>query len=398
MFLRVRLLVVRDGFAAAFFLAAMTTPDIEVGSACAPIRADRTDSFDQVGSRSNGVQPAMVMLDNELAALEEVGLRYSSDTEAGIHRRPQGRGFSYVRNDGSRVNDDATLERIRGLVIPPAWTDVWICRTSRGHLQATGRDARRRKQYRYHDDWRALRDDSKFQELATFGEALPTLRQTVEDDLARRGLPEQKVVALVIALMDRTLIRVGNEAYRRENGTYGLTTLLWKHVSIDGSTIRLRFPGKGSLDQDVKVTDRRLAASVRRSHELGGRELFSYLGDDDEPHRVDSLHCNDYLRAVVGGTTTVKTFRTWGGSVTALEDLVHHDGKPTEKAVVEAIDAAASRLGNTRAVASRSYVHPAVPEAFLDGRLAKVWKASRHTDSMSRPERALLNLLEATAP
>lgn len=336
----------------------------------------------------------MVMLEDEVNALEAVGLRYSTDSEAGFTRRRVGGGFSYIRNDGARVVDDATLDRIRRLAVPPAWTDVWICRTPRGHLQATGRDARRRKQYRYHDDWRALRDGAKFDELAAFGRALPRVRQIVDSDLRRRGMPEEKVVALVIALMDRTLIRVGNEVYRRDNGTFGLTTLLRKHVSLDGPTIRFRFPGKGRLNHDVRVTDRRLAAAIRRSHELGGRELFSYIGDDDQPRRIDSLHCNDYLRDVVGGTTTVKTFRTWGGSVAALEDLAHHVGPSDERAVLGAIDAAAGRLGNTRAVARRSYVHPAVPEAFLDGSLVPVWNASRQTESMTRAERALVNLLD----
>jgi len=336
----------------------------------------------------------MAMVDGEVEALEEAGLRYSSDHEAGLHRRRSGRGFSYLRQDGSPETGRAALDRIRTLAVPPAWTDVWICRTSRGHLQATGRDARRRKQYRYHDDWRTLRDDAKFGELATFGTALPQLRQTVERDLRRPGMPAEKVVALVVSLMDRTLIRVGNEAYRRDNGTYGLTTLMRKHVSLDGSTIRFRFAGKGGLQHDVAVTDRRLAAAVRRSHELGGRELFSFIGEDGEPHRIDSLHCNDYLRAVVGGATTVKTFRTWGGTVTALEDLAHHRGRPTQRAIVGAIDAAASRLGNTRAVARRSYIHPAVPESFLDGSLASVWNASRQTESMTRAERALVKLLE----
>jgi DNA topoisomerase-1 len=334
-----------------------------------------------------------VILDDDLELLAESGLRYASDAEPGIRRRRAGRGSTYVRDGGERVTDERTLGRIRALAIPPAWTDVWICRTANGHLQATGRDARGRKQYRYHDEWRRLRDEAKYSELVTFGNALGRLRGRVEDDLARSGMPQEKVVALVIALLDRTLIRIGNEAYRRENGTYGLTTLMRKHVAVDGATVRFQFTAKGGLVQRVRLSDRRLAAAVRRCHELGGREVFSYVGDDGEVHRVDSADCNDYLRDVVGGTTTVKTFRTWGGSATALEHLANHDGDPTQKAVLEAIDSAASRLGNTRAVARRAYVHPAVPEAFLDGRLDDAWASARRTETMTRPERALLRLL-----
>jgi DNA topoisomerase-1 len=338
-----------------------------------------------------------VIPEEELELLVDAGLRYSSDAEAGIRRRRAGRGFTYLRSDGSRVSDGSVLARIRALVIPPAWTDVWICRTANGHVQATGRDARRRKQYRYHDEWRRLRDELKYGDLATFGEALPDLRRRVQDDLALRGMPREKVVALVIALLDRTLIRVGNDTYRRENGTYGLTTLLRKHVDLDGTTVRFQFTGKGGLDHRVRLTDRRLAAAVRRCHELGGRELFSWTDGDGELHRVDSADCNDYLRDVVGGSTTVKTFRTWGGSVTALEHLVHHEGSRTQKAVLEAVDAAAARLGNTRAVARRAYIHPVVPDAFLADELAAAWAAARRTETMSRSERAMLRLLDAPA-
>jgi DNA topoisomerase-1 len=271
---------------------------------------------------------------------------------------------------------------------------VRICRTANGHVQATGRDARGRKQYRYHDEWRRMRDEVKYGDLASFGEALPDLRRTIEDDLARQGMPREKVVALVMALLDRTLIRVGNEAYRRENGTFGLTTMLRKHVQLDGTTVRFHFTGKGGLDHDVRLTDRRIAAAVRRCHELGGREVFTYAGSDGAQHRVDSAECNDYLRAVVGPTTTVKTFRTWGGTVTALEHLANEDGDVTAQAVLDATDAAAERLGNTRAVARRSYLHPVVEESYLDGRLAEAWAASRRTETMTRPERTLLHLLE----
>jgi len=323
--------------------------------------------------------------------LEAAGLRFVSDAEAGIRRVRAGRGFHYRHDRGDRVTDDRTLGRIRALVIPPAWTKVWICRTATGHVQATGRDGRGRKQYRYHDEWRRLRDESKFGDLVRFGDALPTVRRQVAADLALPGLPEEKVVALVVALLDRTLIRVGNDAYRRENGTYGLTTLLRQHVVVDGAQLRFRFTGKGGLRHQVRLSDRRLAAAVRRCHELGGREVFSYLDDAGELRRVDSADCNDYLRRVAGAETTVKTFRTWGGTVTAFEHLVHLTAAPTAKDHLDAIDAAALRLGNTRAVARRSYVHPVVLDAEVD--LVAAWAASRRTDTMSRAERGLLRLL-----
>ena len=337
--------------------------------------------------------------------LEEAGLRYSSDADPGFVRRRAGRGFTYLRPDGTRVTDARALARIKGLVIPPAWQDVWICHLATGHLQATGRDARERKQYRYHDEWRRLRDENKFDDLAGFGTALPRLRQQVDADLSRPGLPQEKVVALVIALLDRTLIRVGNEEYRRDNGTFGLTTLYRRHVVVDGATLRFRFKGKGGIEHEVKISDRRLASTARRCHELGGREVFSYLDAEDRLVRVDSSDCNDYLHDVVGEGTTVKTFRTWGGSVIALEELTaaalerdeQADAEDTDalanREVLAAIDVAAKALGNTRAVARRSYIHPAVIEAAVDGDLPSLWRTTRKTGQMTRAERALLKLV-----
>ena len=329
--------------------------------------------------------------------LAEAGLRYTTDADPGILRRRAGRGFVYLTPTGERVSDERVLARIRGLVLPPAWTDVWICRLATGHLQATGRDARGRKQYRYHDEWRRARDENKFDQLATFGEALTGLRRTIDSDLRLPGLPKDKVVALVIALLDRTLIRVGNEEYRRDNGTFGLTTLYRKHVTVDGPAVRFRFAGKGGVSHEVRLTDRRLASLVRRCHELGGREVFSFDDGDGEAVRIDSGDCNEYLQTVVGDGTTVKTFRTWGGSTIALEALAFlaaDDGEePRDRDVLAAIDLTAERLGNTRAVARRSYVHPVVTESYLDGRLADAWRSSRSTDDMTRPERAFLHLL-----
>lgn len=335
----------------------------------------------------------------EVAAAEAAGLRYVSDAEPGIRRRRRGRGFEYLQPDGSRASD-RDVERARSLAVPPAWTDVWICPDGRGHLQATGRDARGRKQYRYHGRWTEVRDEAKFERLARFGALLPKLRDSVAADLALAGLPRRKVTAAVVALLDRTLIRVGNDEYRRSNGTFGLTTLKEEHVEVDGSEICFRFVGKGGREHDVSLRDRRLARVVRRCHELGGQELFTFMGDDRSPVRVDSADCNEYLVEVLGVEATAKDFRTWGATTSVLRHLASagpcEDGpERSEAVVVEAVDLAAERLGNTRAVCRRSYVHPAVPEAFATGALHVAWRESRRGRNTSRAERATLRLLRA---
>lgn len=320
--------------------------------------------------------------------LRRHGLRYSSDDEPGIRRRRRGSGFSYRSDDGTAATA-ADRDRIRRLAVPPAWTDVWICADERGHVQASGRDARGRKQHRYHAEWRALRDQRKFDDLAVFGSSLPTLRARIDDDLSRPGFDRTKMSALVLALMDSTLIRVGNEEYARTNGTFGLTTLTRRHVVLAPGEVRFRFVGKGGIRHDVDVDDRRLARLVRRCHELGGRELFSFTGDDGELVRVDSSDANDYLRKIVGDGHTVKTFRTWGASALAVEHLAAADPRD----FLRTIDLVASRLGNTRAVARSSYVHPSIEAWATDGVLDDAWRASRRTSTMERSERALLALL-----
>jgi DNA topoisomerase-1 len=329
-----------------------------------------------------------------LTAAAEAGLRYVTDEEPGIRRVKRGKGFSYTRAGGRSVVGKEARQRIEQLVIPPAWTDVWICADPNGHLQATGRDARGRKQYRYHDRWRAVRDEAKFDHLAEFGQQLPQLRAVVDEDLNRRGLPPRKVVALVVSLLDRTLIRVGNEEYRRDNGTYGLTTLRWNQVDVEGAEISFCFIGKGGLEHEVSLDDRRLARAVKACHELGGRELFTYRGVDGAPVRVDSADCNEYLADVMGPRTTVKYFRTWGATTTVLEELVERPAGLGASDVVAAIDVAAERLGNTRAVCRRSYVHPLLTDDLDEERLRDAWASSRTTESMTRSERATLRLLE----
>lgn len=325
--------------------------------------------------------------------LRRHGLRYSSDDEPGIRRVRCGRGFTYRHDESGRVCE-ADRGRIAALVVPPAWTDVWVCGDGRGHVQATGRDARGRKQHRYHAEWRTLRDARKFGDLADFAAALGDLRLQIDADLGRPGFDHVKMTALVLALMDRTLIRVGNEEYARENGTFGLTTLTCRHVTIAPGEVRFRFPGKSGIRHDVQLDDRRLARLVRRCHELGGRELFAYRDDDGEVRRVDSADANEYLRAVVGDRHSVKTFRTWGASALVVEHLAAAgEGAAEQGTLLAAIDAAARRLGNTRAVARSSYVHPRLGDWAASGELALAWTSSRATPTLDRSERTLARLL-----
>lgn len=348
------------------------------------------------GTETNGEnQPSGGTLgESELAdAATDAGLRYVVDVEPGLRRRRRGRGFSYTTDSGRAVGV-TERSRIVALVIPPAWTDVWICADDRGHLQATGRDDRGRKQYRYHPRWREVRDGAKFDKLVEFGVTLPDLRAAVGEDLARPGLPHRKVTALVVALLDRTLIRVGNEEYRRQNGSYGLTTLESDHVEVTGETMEFCFVGKGGRDHTTRLRDRRLSRAVRSCHELGGRELFTYIDADGTPVRVDSSDCNEYLSSIMGAGTTVKFFRTWGASVTALESLIGAGEAITDADVLAAVDEAAVRLGNTRAVCRRAYVHPSLTDDLDVELLRSAWSRARATSSMSRAERAFLNLID----
>jgi DNA topoisomerase-1 len=306
-----------------------------------------------------------------LAVLESQGLRYSSAGEPGIARRGSAPRFRYVDAAGKPVKDAATLNRIRRLAIPPAWQDVWICADANGHLQVTGRDVRGRKQYRYHDDWRRGRDQTKFERLATFARSLPQIRAAVDRDLARAGLPREKVLAAMVSLLDRTFVRVGDERYRRENGSYGLTTLRTRHVQLAGDRIRIRFKGKAGKEHDLTLTDKRLARVLRRCLDLPGYELFQYV-EDGEPRQVCATDVNDYLKAIAGADYTAKDFRTWGATMIAVDALDHAERPASQTAatrtVNDALRSAASVLGNTLAVCRKSYVHPGVVRAFLDDR------------------------------
>jgi DNA topoisomerase-1 len=302
---------------------------------------------------------------------QAAGLRYAADDRPGITRRRAGRGFSYRHPSGGRVSDTATLARIRALAIPPAWTDVWICPEPNGHVQATGRDARGRKQHRYHARWQTGRDEAKFERVLAFAEVLPRIRERCDVDLGRPGLPPEKVIGAVVRLLELTLIRVGNDEYARLNRSFGLTTLKDRHARVTGSRIRFRFRGKSGLQHEVGLRDRRLATVVKRCQELPGQELFQYVGEDGEPRDITSDDVNAYLRDASGADVTAKDFRTWAGTVLAYRALRALDPPPddrsTKRNVVEAVRITADRLGNTPAVARRSYVHPAVLEAYMDG-------------------------------
>lgn len=299
------------------------------------------------------------------------GLRYIGVPQDGIVRRRSGRGFSYRDADNRRVTDLDTLRRIRALAIPPAWTDVWICASPNGHVQAFGRDARGRKQYRYHARWRETRDENKYARMLAFARVLPTIRAQVERDLNRSGLPREKVLATLVCLLETTLIRIGNEAYRRANGSFGLTTLRDRHVDVNGSQVRFSFRGKAGKEHVIDVRDPRMARIVRRLLELPGRAVFQYLDENGERRTIDSSDVNAYLAEITGADFTAKDFRTWAGTVLAARALDEvrefTSAREAKRNIVRAVERVAARLGNTPAICRRSYVHPEVLQAYLDG-------------------------------
>jgi DNA topoisomerase I len=335
---------------------------------------------------------------------DAVGLRYVSDDEPGIRRQARGRGFSYVRPDGSVVPDGQERERYKALAIPPAWTDVWICDDPAGHIQATGIDDAGRKQYRYHPRWRSVRDATKFHRMAAFAAALPTIRDTVDAHLRSRRLSRERVLALVVALLDETLIRVGNERHLRDGGAIGLTTMACEHVDVHGTRVRFNFPGKSGQEQDVELRHPRLAKQLLRCEEIPGQRMFAYQEDEDETwHEVDSEAVNAYLREVAGDDLTAKDFRTWGGTVTAAERLRElgppADDREADSKILDAIDNAADRLGNTRAVCRASYLDPRIPKAYRYGRFDEVWDDDEgDVDGLTPAERAVQRLLDLELP
>ncbi|HUG52770.1 MAG TPA: DNA topoisomerase IB [Vicinamibacteria bacterium] len=306
-------------------------------------------------------------------AARAAGLRHVDDEAPGVRRRKHGRGLSYVGPAGP-VRDRDTIARIRSLAVPPAWTDVWICPDPLGHVQATGRDARGRKQYRYHPRWRTVRDEAKYGRMLAFGQVLPAIRERAARDLDRPGLRRPKVVAAVVRLLETTLIRVGNEEYARDNGSFGLTTLRRRHVAVEGDAIRFRFKGKSGKTHDVAVEDRRLALVVRRCLDRPGPVVFRYLDGHGRLRPLDSSDVNAYLREITGQEFTAKDFRTWAGTVLAAWALREVEGVATraeaKRQVVRAVERVARRLGNTVAICRKSYVHPVVIDSYLEGSLA----------------------------
>ncbi|MEJ8840194.1 DNA topoisomerase IB [Ramlibacter sp. AN1133] len=336
-------------------------------------------------------------------AAAAAGLVYVSDEERGIRRERKGDGFVYYRPNGEPLKDEATLERIRKLAIPPAYTDVWICPKANGHLQATGRDARGRKQYRYHPQFREVRESTKYGHMLEFAKALPAVRAKLAQHMALRGLPREKVLATVVHLLETTLIRVGNDDYARENKSYGLTTLRNPHVKVDGSELRFQFKGKSGKTWRLQVKDRRIARIVRACQDLPGQRLFQYQ-DGDELREVTSADVNAYLKEITGRDITAKDFRTWAGTVMAalaLQEFQAFDSQSTQKRNIrQAIERVAARLGNTPTICRKCYVHPEVLNAYVEGSLllqvkGQVEQELREDLATLKPEEAaVLAMLE----
>jgi len=339
-------------------------------------------------------------------AVQEVGLVYVSDKMPGIARKKVGAGFIYRSPDGQKVSDPLTLQRVRSLAIPPAYTTVWICPLANGHLQATGIDARGRKQYRYHPRFREWRDANKFERMIDFGEALPRIRDRIEQDLAKRGFPRERVLAAIVFLLEKSLIRVGNEEYAKENRSFGLTTLRNRHVKVEGSAVKFHFLGKSKIKHDIELHDRRLARVVKALQDLPGQELFQYVGEDGQTHSISSNDVNAYIKEIAEGEFTAKDFRTWAGTVLALTELSNLEPAETKKAqkssVTSVLQVVAKQLGNTPAICRKCYVHPLVLETYTRGQL-KEFLEQRNvqnnpeaaTDIVDCAEDAVLDLLKA---
>lgn len=345
---------------------------------------------------------AAAIPDPKLSA-REAGLRYVHTEQPGFTRHKAGTGFFYRDTDGDRIRDKETIARIKSLAIPPAWNDLWICPYPNGHIQATGRDAKGRKQYRYHPRWREVRDETKYEHMIAFGRALPGIRERVDADLRKHGLPREKVLALIVRLLETTLIRVGNDVYARENKSFGLTTMRDRHVDIEGSTVMFSFNGKSVVEHEVDLRDRRLANIVKRCQDVPGQELFQYLDDDGERKSVGSQDVNEYLKDITGEEFTAKDFRTWAGTKLAAEALAEFEAFDSDSAakknVVAAIERVAARLGNTRTICRKCYVHPAIIDAYMEGDTVESIKQradeelSKNLHELPPEEAAILMLL-----
>lgn len=358
-----------------------------------------------MGQRVRQKQKQTEVPTDPLESAESAGLRYVSDKSPGIRRMRRGTAFIYVDAGGERIRGKSELARIRALAIPPAYTDVWICPTLSGHIQATGRDARGRKQYRYHPKWRAVRDETKFTRMLAFSEALPRIRERVNRHLKRSGLPKDKVLAAVVRLLECTGIRVGNDEYARHNRSFGLTTLRNKHVAVNGAKLRFEFRGKSGIPHSVDLSDRRLARIVQHCQSLPGEELFQYLDEEGKRQTIGSADVNDYLREISGQEFTAKDFRTWSGTVLAALALSAlgqaRTPRESKRLLLEAIDQVAEQLGNTRAVCRKYYIHPTIIDAYSEGTLLERLdrhmngQASQRASGLEPEEVALVGLLRS---
>lgn len=334
-------------------------------------------------------------------AAEEAGLRYVSDGRPGYTRKPKGDDFEYFDTEGKAITDEPRSLRIKRLAIPPAWTDVWICPSANGHIQVTGRDARRRKQYLYHERWREIRDENKYDRIIAFGKALPKIRRRVAHDLKLPGLPREKVLAAVVQLLERTFIRIGNEEYARDNKSFGLTTMKDRHVEVTGSKLRFRFRGKSGKDHEIDVSDRRIAGIVSKLQDLPGQDLFQY--DDGEVRDVTSQDVNEYLREITGEDFSAKDFRTLAGTVLTAVALnaqeKFENNKQAKKNISTAIKAVAQILGNTPAICRKCYVHPAIFEGYLNRQsingLKQMTEEAMEDVDLRSGEKAVLKFLES---
>jgi len=347
--------------------------------------------------------PPLELGSDPIESAQAAGLRYVSDMQPGIRRKKSGKGFSYRGTDGKTIRDSRELARIRSLAIPPAYTDVWICPSPNGHIQATGRDARGRKQYRYHAKWREVRDETKFERMLAFSEVLPKIRRRIERDLDRNGLSREKVLATVVRLLECTQIRVGNDEYAKANRSYGLTTLQDRHVEISGSKLRFEFRGKSGKTHTVSLNDRRLARIVQRCQALPGEDLFQYVDDEGVRQTIGSGDVNDYIREISGQEFTAKDFRTWAGTLLAVVALTEVGEWSTQRQaksnVIRAIDRVAEQLNNTRAVCRKYYVHPAVFDAYLAGTMLEALQnGTKHSlkSDLNSEEASVVRLLQHT--
>jgi DNA topoisomerase-1 len=349
------------------------------------------------------VEPPEQAIVDPRDAAELAGLKYVSDVRPGVRRKKAGTGFSYTRPDGSRLIEPDELKRIRALAIPPAWSDVWICPFADGHIQATGRDAKGRKQYRYHPRFREVRESTKYEHVVAFADALPFIREKVREHMGLRGLPRERVLATVVHLLETTLIRVGNDEYARQNNSYGLTTLKNRHVAIEGNEVRFRFTGKSGKQWSLRVRDRRIAKIIRACQELPGQELLQYVDEQGNRQDVTSTDVNEYLKAITGMDITAKDFRTWAGTVLAamaLTELESFDSAAQAKRNLRsAIEKVSARLGNTPTICRKCYIHPEVLNSYMDGNLVLEIKSQAESElrtaveNLKPEEAAVLALL-----